>query len=50
MPPSTLLYWVGYPIARTGVILQIGQYQLMVADACAGLQTLLTLERWACST
>jgi exosortase len=39
-----LLYWVGYPIARTGVILQIGQYQLMVADACAGLQTLLTLE------
>lgn len=39
-----LLYLVGYPIARTGVILQIGQYQLMVADACAGLQTLLTLE------
>jgi exosortase len=39
-----LLYWVGYPIARTGVILQIGPYQLMVADACAGLQTLLTLE------
>ena len=24
--------------------LQIGQYQLLVADACAGLQTLLTLE------
>jgi exosortase B len=39
-----LLFWAGYPIARTGVILQIGQYQLMVADACAGLQTLLTLE------
>lgn len=39
-----LLYWAGYPIARTGVILQIGQYQLLVADACAGLQTLLTLE------
>jgi exosortase B len=39
-----LLYGVGYPIARTGVVLQIGQYQLMVADACAGLQTLLTLE------
>ncbi|WGG49144.1 exosortase B [Rugamonas sp. DEMB1] len=39
-----LLYLLGYPIARTGVILQIGQYQLMVADACAGLQTLLTLE------
>ncbi|SHN38060.1 exosortase B [Duganella sacchari] len=41
---ETLLYAVGYPIARTGVILQIGQYQLLVADACAGLQTLLTLE------
>ncbi|MEC5218873.1 exosortase B [Actimicrobium sp. GrIS 1.19] len=39
-----LLYLVGYPIARTGVVLQIGQYQLLVADACAGLQTLLTLE------
>ncbi|QGZ41782.1 exosortase B [Pseudoduganella flava] len=39
-----LLYAAGYPIARSGVILQIGQYQLLVADACAGLQTLLTLE------
>ena len=39
-----ILYALGYPIARVGVILQIGQYQLMVADACAGLQTLLTLE------
>lgn len=39
-----VLYAVGYPIARTGVILQIGQYQLLVADACAGLHTLFTLE------
>jgi exosortase B len=39
-----LLYAAGYPISRSGVILQIGQYQLLVADACAGLQTLLTLE------
>jgi len=39
-----LLFGAGYPIARSGVILQIGQYQLLVADACAGLQTLLTLE------
>lgn len=39
-----ILYWAGYPIARSGVILQIGQYQLLVATACAGLQTLLTLE------
>jgi len=39
-----ILFWFGYPIARSGVILQIGQYQLLVADACAGLQTLLALE------
>jgi len=39
-----LLFAAGYPIGRYGVILQIGQYQLLVADACAGLQTLLTLE------
>ena len=41
---ENILYWANYPIARNGVTLQIGQYQLLVADACAGLQTLLTLE------
>ncbi len=41
---ETVLYGVGYPIARQGVILQIGQYKLLVADACAGLHTLFTLE------
>lgn len=41
---ANMLFWADYPIARNGVILQIGQYQLLVADACAGLQTLLTLE------
>ena len=41
---TTLLFGAGYPIARTGVILQIGQYQLLVADACAGLHTLFSLE------
>ncbi len=39
-----ILYRVGHPISRTGVILQIGQYKLLVADACAGLHTLFTLE------
>ena len=39
-----ILYWMGYPVARTGVILQVGQYQLLVADACAGLNSLFTLE------
>lgn len=41
---ENVLFWVGYPIGRTGVMLQIGQYKLLVADACAGLHTLLTLE------
>ena len=41
---DNVLFWAGYPIARTGVILQIGQYQLMVADACAGMHTLISLE------
>jgi exosortase B len=41
---ESALYAVGYPISRSGVILQIGQYQLLVADACAGLNTLFTLE------
>ena len=44
LDPTTILFGVGYPIARTGVILQIGQYQLLVADACAGLHTLFSLE------
>ena len=39
-----ILYFFDYPIARTGVILQVGQYQMLVADACAGLHTLFTLE------
>jgi exosortase B len=41
---ETVLHAAGYPISRTGVTLQIGQYQLLVADACAGLNTLFTLE------
>lgn len=41
---ENVLYLVGYPIGRNGVVLQIGQYMLLVADACAGLHTLLTLE------
>lgn len=37
------LYSVGYPIARSGVILTIGQYQLLVADACSGLHSMFSL-------
>lgn len=39
-----VLYAVGYPISRSGVILYLGPYQLLVADACAGLHTLFSLE------
>ena len=39
-----ILFALGYPISRNGVILYLGQYQLLVADACAGLHTLFSLE------
>lgn len=38
-----LLYAGGYPIARNGVVLMIGQYQLLVADACSGLNSMFSL-------
>ena len=41
---ENLMHFAGYPIARTGVILSVGQYQLLVADACAGLNSMFTLE------
>ena len=39
-----LLYMAGYPVARAGVTLVIGQYKLLVADACAGLNSVFALE------
>lgn len=41
---SSALYNLGYPIGRSGVILTVGPYQLLVADACAGLNSMFTLE------
>jgi exosortase B len=41
---SSLLYHIGYPVGRTGVIMTVGPYQLLVADACAGLNSMFTLE------
>lgn len=38
-----MLYHAGYPIARSGVTLTIGSYQLLVADACSGLHSLYSL-------
>ncbi|MEO6092966.1 MAG: exosortase V [Novosphingobium sp.] len=50
-PLQTLVSWAsaglmdaaGYPIARQGVSLYIAQYQLLVEDACAGLNSLIGL-------
>lgn len=41
---EVLLYHGGYPIGRSGVTLTIGPYNLMVADACAGLNSIFALE------
>ena len=38
-----ILYRVGYPISRNGVVLTIGQYQMLVADACSGLHSMYSL-------
>lgn len=38
-----LLHAVGYPIARAGVTISIGPYQLLVADACSGLNSMFSL-------
>ena len=40
---ENILYATGYPIARDGVVLTIGSYQLMVADACSGLNSMFSL-------
>lgn len=38
-----ILYVAGYPIARNGVVLTVGQYEMLVADACSGLNTMFSL-------
>ena len=38
-----VLHAVGYPIARSGVTISIGQYQMLVADACSGLHSMFSL-------
>lgn len=38
-----LLQPLGYPIAREGVTLTVAQYQLLVEDACAGMNSLTGL-------
>ena len=38
------LSWAGLPVAQSGVVIYLGHYQLLVADACAGMRTLFMLE------
>lgn len=40
---ESILHAAGYPIARSGVMLSIGQYKLLVADACSGLNSMFSL-------
>lgn len=38
-----ILHLAGYPISRNGVVLMIGAYQLLIADACSGLNSMVAL-------
>ena len=40
---TNVLAWFGYPVARVGVTIYVGSYQLLVEDACAGLNSLVSL-------
>jgi exosortase len=40
---TRLLYAAGYPIAQNGVVIMIGPYQLLVKDACAGMNSIFAL-------
>jgi exosortase len=40
---DNLLHLAGYPIARNGVVLLIGPYSLLIADACSGLNSMVAL-------
>jgi len=37
------LYAMGYPIAQNGVMIMIGSYQLLVKDACSGMNSIFAL-------
>jgi exosortase len=38
-----LLALLNYPVAKDGIIIYLGQYQLLVEDACSGLNSIMTL-------
>jgi exosortase B len=37
------LHAIGYPIGRSGVMITVGPYELLVADACSGLNSMFSL-------
>jgi exosortase len=39
----SLLHSLGYPVGSSGVMIQIAQYELLVAAACSGLNSLISL-------
>jgi len=45
---AILLHGCNFPIARAGVTLYVAQHQLLVEDACAGLNTLVSLVALCC--
>ena len=40
---SNLLYALDYPIAQNGVMIMIGPYELLVKDACSGINSIFAL-------
>lgn len=40
---AALLHAAGYPVVREGVVLDVGRYSLLVADACSGLNSIYGL-------
>ena len=40
---TRVLYAAGFPIAQNGVVIMIGTYQLMVKDACSGMNSIFAL-------
>jgi exosortase len=40
---SNFLYGLGYPVAQNGVMIMIGSYELMVKDACSGMNSIFAL-------
>ena len=40
---TQVLYSAGYPIAQNGVVIMIGSYELLVQDACSGMNSIFAL-------